>query len=170
MKQSNSTHIRTMRMEKIVFLFAINLLFLINSQATHAQSVFPSQNGSVLDGQTEFDAIASIGTWLNVEDDRERFASNLQTAFELGLRRDGVIVDFSAPNYLFCTISAAESYSIVFYSYRVEYFLYNFEGVHKLLWTSGGVATVGSSNFDHESVAKDCVDTFSNEWLKQNPK
>ena len=116
------------------------------------------------------DARTPVPNWLNVEDDRDLFQSNAQSAFELGLRRDGVIVDPSAPNYLFCQIMAAQRGEIVSYAYSVQYYTFESSGVHVLTWNAGGLATRGSSLFTDEEVAGDCVDLFANEWLKWNPR
>ena len=115
------------------------------------------------------DARTPVPNWLNVEDDRDLFQSNAQSAFELGLRRDGVIVDPSAPNYLFCEIKSAQSGEIVVNGFSVQYCTFESSGVHVLTWNAGGLATRGSSHFTAEQVPGDCVDYFANEWLKWNP-
>ena len=85
------------------------------------------------------------------------------SAFELGLRRDGAVVESFAPNYLVCVVS------VVFYRYALHFYDFALEGIHPLLWTHGGVVSVGAGNLLVEDVAGDCVDTFANEWLRQNP-
>lgn len=107
--------------------------------------------------------------WLEVEVDRERFGERGQAAFELGLRRDGVVVDVAAPNYLFCFITATESGGIVSYAWDLAYYRFELDDVHTLLWTTGGIVSVGVNNFSAESFVDLCVDGFANEWLKQNP-
>ena len=62
------------------------------------------------------DVRVSIKAW-SVETDEDRFRENARNAFELGLRRDGVIVDPDAPNYLFCSIQIAESGELVAYTF-----------------------------------------------------
>jgi hypothetical protein len=105
-----------------------------------------------------------------MEGDQSAFRENIQSAFELGLRRDGIIVDMKAPNYLTCELRFAGSGGLVAYSYDVSYYTYSSSGPHRLQWTNGGIGTVGKSNLTADHLAKTCVDIFVNEWLKQNPK
>lgn len=134
------------------------------------QAIFPDENGKSLAGITSVDATATSVTWLNVPGNRENFDRNLQTAFELGLRRDGVRVEGSAPNYLHCGLSVAQSGGTVVYAWRLWFFDYEPEGIHRLLWTAGGIVTVGGNNFTADEAAKVCVDRFANEWLRWNPR
>ena len=108
---------------------------------------------------------------MGVTTEEAQFEEQGQTSLELALRRDGVVVETSAPNFLICEIKAAESTSgAVFFAYAVKYYGFNSEGLHPLLWSGGGITTIGLVNFNAELVAKACTDTFSNEWLKQNPR
>ena len=132
--------------------------------------VFPAGNDRVLAGVTTFDAVLIVPLWLNVEHDIDRFKRNGQSTFELLLRRDGVRVDSDAPNYLICEISAAQSSGVVFYHYAVEYWEWVPRGLNTLLWDTGGVVTIGARRFSHEQAVSDCVDAFSNVWLKHNPR
>ena len=145
-------------------------LVLAMSPPLAGQAVFPEWNGSTLTGVLEFDARMAVSTWLEIPEDRDRFQQNAQSAFELALRRDGVIVDEGAPNYLVCSISAAGNGGIRFYGYSVEYYAFESSSVHRLLWKYGGVVTIGSSKFTSEEAAQDCADPFINEWLKWNPR
>jgi hypothetical protein len=131
---------------------------------------FPKDNDRSLKGVAAFDARLYTLTWLGVEGDRSRFESNALAAFEVALRRDGVIVDLVAPNYLICNLKFAQNQGLVFYSYEIEYWQWSSDGLHTLTWANGGVATVGSSNFNARDVAQDCVDLFTNQWLKHNPR
>jgi hypothetical protein len=151
-------------------VFAALISTTAAAQSSEAEAVFPESNGRALAGVKAFDAKVVIETWLSMARDREVARENAQAAFELGLRRDGVVVEGAAPNFLFCTLSFAQSGGIIFYSWRVEYYDYRRTGVIPLIWTSGGIATVGSGKFSDEEPAKDCADTFANEWLKWNPR
>ena len=148
------------------------LVTLIMFPATSsAQAVFPMFNGEALEGVQSFNALVSIPTWFNVSEDRERFRTNVQSYFELALRRDGVTVDGAVPNALLCEVWASESDGgLVSYTYIVKYFTLSSFGVHRLEWRQGGVVTVGRRNFSAADVAQDCADTFANEWLKRNPR
>lgn len=118
------------------------------------------------------DARVSIATWLSMPGDRTNFWANAQTAFELGLRRDGLTVDPATPNYLICEILAAHRGGVVAYAWRVAYYRWTSQpgAVHTLLWQTGGIVTIGSPALSAQDSAKDCVDAFANEWLKQNPR
>ena len=126
-------------------------------------------NGEALAGVTTVAAYVGIRNWQGVETDRDRFQNNAQEVFELGLRRDGVIVNEGAPNYLFCNIWAAQTGGTVTFAFQVMYFTCQTIGVHILEWSDGGIVTVGSDNFTPEGMVGSCVDYFANEWLKWNP-
>ena len=151
--------------------FLLGALLLLPPSASHAQATFPQGNEVALAGVRSFDARVVVQVWLEMEDDQERFRQNAQTAFELGLRRDGVTVTTDAPNYLLCTFRLTSSDSgLIIYSYGVQYFAFNFDGgVHALLWEDGGMVTVGRDNFSAPYAASDCVNNFANAWLAQNP-
>jgi hypothetical protein len=151
---------------QIVVLLA---LWAVEPTEARAQ-VFPNGNGISLAGVTAFDANITVPIWLNVDGDRDRFVSNAQSAWELGLRRDGVEVSSSSPNFLICSLAVAQSGGTVAVQYGVRYFGYKQAGLHPLLWEGGGMLTVGSDNFEADDIAQNCVDTFANEWLKWNPR
>jgi hypothetical protein len=142
----------------------------MSAPATGQTAIFPVENGRALAGIQAFDARVSILTWLEVRDDRDRLRNNMQAAFELALRRDGVVVDRGAPNYLICELWMAESSGLLSYVWIVNYYDFEPQGVHRLLWRSGGIVTVGRTNFSAESAAKSCADGFAIEWLKWNPR
>jgi hypothetical protein len=142
----------------------------LSAPAAAQTAVFPGDNGRALAGIKAFDAIVRIATWLDVRDDRERATENMQAAFELALRRDGAVVDQGAPNYLICELWVSESSGLMTYVWLLNYYDFEREGVHRLLWRTGGIATVGASNFSAESAVKNCADAFANEWLKWNPR
>jgi hypothetical protein len=145
-------------------------LFLCHTMTLQAQSFFPEENGVSLTGVKEVDARLVTSVWLSMDQDRENFQRNADNAFKLGLRRDGITVSESAPNYLFCTARIVQSSGIVFFSISLEYYDFNPDGLHVLKWTHGVAGSIGKNNFSHSELAKDCVDTFSAEWLKWNPR
>lgn len=142
---------------------------LTNGSSLEAQAVFPDANGAALADVAAFDAHASSSAWLNMEQDRDLFDKNVQRAFELGLRRDGVRVEASAPNYLFCNLAVAHASGLIAYAWQLEYYSFELVGVHQLLWETGGIVTVGRSNFDADAAVEECIDGFANEWLRWNP-
>ena len=130
---------------------------------------FPDGNGAALAGVYEFDARVIVSTWLEIDSKRDRFRENAETAFILALRRDGVRVEITAPNYLYCYIKAADVLdSVVAYAWSVEYYDYNPDGLNALLWRSGGIVTVGRNNFTSESAVEECENAFASEWLRWN--
>ena len=82
------------------------ILILLIMPAVSSAGVFPDGNDIALKGVTAFDASAYVTAAVGVEEviNRSSFQTALNDAFVLGLRRDGVEVTGSAPNYLFCTI------------------------------------------------------------------
>ncbi|WLD56897.1 hypothetical protein NFC81_09150 [Salinispirillum sp. LH 10-3-1] len=146
------------------------LLLVFLSSATSSQ-VFPELNGIALKGVEKVDARFVVLNWLNVQLNIDDFRTNGQSALELALRRDGVVVDPSAPNYLICYVFASEPQpGIVSYTNLIEFYEYSITDVHRLQWRSGGASTVGRNGFDAGTVARTCSDSFVGEWLKQNPK
>ncbi len=148
----------------------LGCIALLVPSGLSGQAVFPEMNGASLTGIAAVDAIAISVTWLDMDRDRSNFDQNLQATFELGLRRDGVRVEKNAPNYLFCEIKVAQSDGLTAYSWDLNYYEYVSDGVYPLLWSTGGIVTVGSSNFDAEAAVEECVDGFASEWLKWNPR
>ena len=132
---------------------------------------FPELNGAALAGVDQFDARFLIDTWLDVDLDQDLFGENGTREFVLALRRDGVGVEESASNYLFCRVSAASVSNSVVFVWDVEFYDFNFntdDGLHPLLWRIGGITTGGSGNFTPERVAERCADAFASEWLRWN--
>lgn len=158
---------------KVILLVGVLMIVSTTSiagQSTDRPAVFPEDNDAALAGIKTVDAGVVIGNWLKMSDDRNRMESNIQTAFELALRRDGVAVDVAAPNYLNCRLSFAFASGLIAYAYSVEYFDFATTGVHRLLWRSSGMVTIGQNNLTADSVAKVCGDTFANAWLKWNSR
>ena len=135
-----------------------------------AQSVFPQVNGEALAGVKEITALVVVPSYLDMPGDRDLLQRNAQSAFELGLRRDGLIVDFNPSNVLFCRVSAVGCVGMVVYHFNLHFYRLQVEGVHRLLWTNGAFVTVGRNWFSAENVVKNCVDMFANEWLRWNPR
>ena len=132
---------------------------------------FPDENGETLQGVTSFDAKFAVSVFLNVTANEDRFRENGSDAFTLALRRDGVRVEESASNYLFCNVSAAQALEIGYVAvWDLVYYAFNPDGLHALLWKVGGIMTFGPGNFKAEAIAQECADAFASEWLKWNPK
>ena len=162
-----------------IAIYSIITLVILFTANIYASSVFPINNRAALKGVKEFDYQTIIGRYddFNTDDEyklpnREIFETTLKDKILLGLRRDGVTVTITAPNYLMCVVSVSLANSRVIYTIEINYYEYNSEenDVHKLLWTTGSLYTVGLSNFTAEGVANACVDDFSSAWLAENPK
>jgi len=149
----------------VLILLCVSYLIVASAYA----QVFPEGNGKVLAGIRSFDAFSVTKTWLNIESDKENFERNVDDSFKLGLRRDRIIVDKESPYYLICEVWAAQRENVVMYHVSVGVYIFSTDDVHIKLWSQGGIATVGILNFSSKMVSEDCVDIFSNEWLKQNP-
>lgn len=149
---------------------ALLLAAVLAPSSVSGQAVFPDANGQTLKGVLAVDAHALPVTWLNVELDRSTFEGNVQAAFELGLRRDGVRVESAAPNYLLCELSVAQNRGLIAYSWQLSYYGFASKGVHPLLWEASGIVTVGVDNFDGDAATEECVDRFAREWLRWNPR
>ena len=132
--------------------------------------IFPDENGASLAGVEEFDALVLVPAWLSMDEDEETFRANANASFILALRRDRVRVESSSPNYLLCSIAVAEVRdTTAAYHWSIEYYDYNATGLHTLLWTRGGIVTVGLDNFTPESTIERCANAFASEWLRWNP-
>ena len=147
----------------------VPLTLLLSIPTTLNAQIFPSDNGEALAEIEDFDASVEVATWLEMDGDPFQFQESASRAFVLALRRDGVRVETSAPNYLFCRLYTALSDSIVTYVWKLEFYYYNSEGLHLLLWETGGIVTVGSNNFTPATAIEECVDAFASEWLRWNP-
>ena len=151
----------------------IFVIILLAIPVVSSAGVFPASNGIALKGVTEFDASARVMATVGVGEviDRSSFQTTLNDAFVLGLRRDGVGVSPTAPNYLECNVQiGGNGPGTIVYSYLVQFYDYDIEGLNTLLWSHGGMSTVGSNNLTAKDVAQACVDVFASAWLEQNPK
>jgi hypothetical protein len=82
-------------------LLAVCGLILIAPGIVSGQAVFPTGNGKALAGVVAVDASLWFPVALHVEPSvRDRWTETGQATFELALRRDGVRVESTAPNYL----------------------------------------------------------------------
>ena len=140
------------------------------SQAGDFRVVFPSDNGRALSGVTSVNAITLVGSWPDIELDRERCQGNAQRTFDRGLRGNGVAVDPAASNVLTCQIAAVYALGeSVAYTSEVRFYTNPGRGLLRLEWEAGHIVTIGLPNFNAQEAATLCVDAFSAEWLKWNP-
>ena len=102
-------------MKKIML---IGLLSLLTSNVYAA--TFPMFNEQALEGVKTFDAKFRILIWLEEDrlteemlPDEERFQTNANDAFILGLRRDGVTVNEMSLDTLYCDINASMNFNVV---------------------------------------------------------
>ena len=150
-------------------LVAGALLFVL--PVTSTAQKFPDANGEVLKGVTVFDAIFDVSVFLDVTANREVFIETGNNTFILALRRDGVRVEESAPNYLFCTVLAAKVLEVGYVAvWDLDYFAYSPDGIHALLWEKSGIMTFGPDGFQPERIGQKCADEFATEWLRWNPR
>ena len=152
----------------VVAALALALTLLVPAPG-QAQALFPEDNGRALTGVRGVDAKVAIFTWLNMPEDRANFLSRADSVFQAGIMRGGVLVDASAPNYLFCELWLAEASGLIAYAWNVSYYIHELAGVHRLEWRTGGMVTVGRNNFNASAVATACVDAFTKEWRIRNP-
>lgn len=141
--------------------------------SSKAQGRFPEDNGSVLRGVRAVDGQVVIAMWPEgIVTSEASFREASQRVFELGLRRAGLRVEASTPNYLICEVSAIKLGELrnVAYMWRVKYFTTEPMGPHRLMWELWGIGYREISDFKGEWLGQECVDTFEGEWLKWNPK
>ena len=82
-------------------------------------------------------------------------------------RDPSLLASFEA---LLCSIGVAEVVdAMAAYYWTVHYYDFNFTGLHTLLWSIGGIVTVGLNNFTPESTIERCANAFASEWLRWNP-
>lgn len=135
--------------------------------------VVPDFNGIALKGVKEVNAFVFIAVWSGMDKigDKAEIQSQLNDKFQLALRRDGVVVARGAPNYLACQLSYILIDETISYSFEVGYWENTTEeSVDRLLWRSSLLGMGGEQNFSTDYFSKLCTDTFSAEWLKQNPQ
>ena len=148
-----------------------NLIIMLIIISPHLYAgTFPEDNVSSLKGVDTFDAKVLISTFFRLEEDRANFRENSQTQFELSLRRDGIIVDTAATNYLFCRLNVAQIDQSIVYTWGIEYWKWVSEGLNTLLYQNGGIVTLGKGVFSPKAAIEECADSFANSWLTQNPK
>ena len=155
----------------LLLTFGTSVALSAFASTASAQSFFPEHNGVALIGITTFDANVRVLTWLNMDGDLERFERNANSEFVLALRRDGMRVESSAPNYVFCDIRLAGLVdgALLAYAWDISFYDFTAGGLHVLKWTQGGVGTVGRDNFSPESTIEPCADSLASEWLRWNP-
>ncbi|WP_068813092.1 hypothetical protein [Pseudohongiella nitratireducens] len=146
-------------------LFAL-ATFMITSPV-HAQ-VFPPGNGISLSGKSRFDQYVEIRDWQDMEVAQGDFRLNAQRAFESALETIGVRRQPSSVDYLVCSIQAISDDNQVAYALALEYWEKHSTDVHVLQWKSDGMNFLAKPAFQPATVAEQCADYFSQEWLKWN--
>ncbi|MHB1194999.1 MAG: hypothetical protein ACYC6F_18405 [Longimicrobiales bacterium] len=130
--------------------------------------VYPGQNGAALANLRGVQAIVDVDAWMDVATDADRFRESSQRAFELALRRDGLVVEQVNSRELWCTVAAAQRGGTIFLRWNLS--LYDNEmPLHRLLWSAGSIGMVGREAFTPQETARTCADLFVAEWVKQNP-
>lgn len=150
--------------------FATVALLVLPSGAG-AQAVFPEHNGEALKGMESVSAAVLVRDWVDMPDASESFRLAMQREFELGLRRDGIRVENHTGRLLFCKLSfMLLPNDLVVYNVSLELYTGAESGALPLLWMGGGMGRVGWENFSVAGMVRHCVNGFSNEWLKWNPR
>ena len=98
-----------------------------------------------------------------------QFYSEMDRAFTLGLRRAGVKVDVTPPNFLSCDINVLYDDGLVAYALGVEY-MELVGGRLVITWRRSWIGTVGERNLDGADYAQNCVEEFESDWLQANPR
>lgn len=89
--------------------------------------------------------------------------------FRAGLRRGGVQISETAPNYLFCSIALLYEDGIVSAAQCVEYHeILGTEQQWAITWTKMQVFTVGLDNFGGQDDAGWCSESFIEDWRTVN--
>ena len=163
-------------MQKIISLIVAASL----SSALYG-GVLPSDNGSALAGIKSVNAVVSILVW-NEDDvlspdgyvkapNREIYQGQMQLAFELGLRRDGVIVEQTAGYFLRCVMAQKYIGGVMTYTLDVELFRETYSNeLTPMIWRSGYAGHLAVTRANASNEAQVCQEIFVNEWLRWNPK
>jgi hypothetical protein len=150
---------------KLTFLLGL-LLVCSSLQA----QVFPRGNSIALTDVKRFDAYVEVLGWDGVELDRGEFRLNAQEIFEQGMEDAGAPRRVASSNYLVCRVQAKQEKRTVAYTSSIQYWSMTPIGVNALLWENGAIGMASSREFDEALVASQCVDLFTEEWQKWNPR
>jgi hypothetical protein len=149
-------------------LFAGCLAASLAARPARAQAVFPAENGQILTGVTAVDAQALVLNWLGMEGGPDALKADAQEAFQSAVEAIGVTADRNA-NFLFCELKVAGvGRATVVYSWSVGYYEFVVGGAHRLQWTTGGIVTVGRTNFSGATAIEECAEGFRREWTRWN--
>lgn len=150
---------------KLAFLLSL-LLVCTSLQA----QVFPRGNSIALQGVNRFDAYMEVLDWDGIDQDRGEFRLNAQKIFEQGMADAGAPRRVASSNYLVCSVQAKQEKRIVAYSISIQYWSMTPVGVNALLWENGSIGMASSVEFDEELAVSHCVELFTAEWQKWNPR
>ena len=96
------------------------------------------------------------------------FRLNAQRAFESALETIGVRRQPSSVDYLVCSVQAISNDAQVAYALALEYWQKHSTDVHVLQWKSDGMNFLAKADFQPATIAEQCGNYFSQEWLKWN--
>ena len=131
--------------------------------------VFPTGNGIVLSGKTQFDLYVQIGQWQDMRVDASEFRLAALRRWESVLREAGISRRPANRNYVVCSVQAIRTGNQVGYSASVEYWGLESTDVHMLLWQHGAVHITAANRFNEGLIAEQCANSFLSEWQKWNP-
>ena len=152
------------RSKSLIAVLGFSSLCMTAAQA----QVFPPGNGISLSGKSRFDQYVEIRDWQDIGTEQGEFRLAAQRAFESALKDVGVRRQPSSIDYLVCSIQAISDDTQVAYAVALEYWEKHSTDVHVLQWKNAGMNLLSKDTFAPETVAEQCADYFSQEWLKWN--
>lgn len=149
---------------------ALVAFVLTHATATQAGAQVVGQEPAVLRGVTAVDAQVAI-SWVDaITKDggptETQYEEAFLNQFKAGLRRGGLTISETAPNYLFCSIALLyEDDGLVSAAQSVEYHeMMGPDQQWAITWTKMQVFTVGLQNFGGQDDAQWCASEFLEDW------
>lgn len=143
---------------------------LASASTTQAGAQVVGQEPAVLRGVMAVDAQVAI-SWIDaITKDggptETQYEEALLDEFKAGVRRGGVTISETAPNYLFCSIALLyEDDGLVSAAQSVEYHeMLGTDQQWAITWTQMRVFTVGLQSFGGQGDARWCVTQFLDDW------
>lgn len=152
------------RCKSLIAVLGLSTLCMTSAYA----QVFPPGNGISLSGKSRFDQYVEIRDWQDIGKEQGEFRLAAQRAFESALKNVGVRRQPSSVDYLVCSVQAISDDSQVAYAVALEYWEKHSTDVHVLQWKNAGMSFLSKETFVPETVAEQCANYFSQEWLKWN--
>jgi len=108
----------------------------------------------------------------------EQFEREVRDAFELGVRRFGIVIDEAREpigRSVWCTVVMIYDNGLVSYSQEVDYREFLMRAQPRSLreaklWGTTSVVTVGAARLDGAHAGEDCAESFELAWRRSNPE